>query len=196
MKKAFAGIGVFALFIGILLVTLPFANIFKTTSEAYQVPKSTVLIDRFGPILDFNPVPTTNWADGFSFSAGDLLNIQVNVNSSRGIDFSVNDGSNGVNSNVSPTAYLFYPNVTTVNTDWVVPKNSSYNFVFRSSSTFSPNDVHWQIEQLWNETDYRNVTKNIPLLPFQVIYVGVVIAFSGLAITTYGIMTSKKRRTG
>lgn len=193
MKKITVAIGTVILVVGILLTSFTFVALPENKTEAYQVPKSTVLVDRFGPILDFNPVPTTNWVDGFSFNTGALLNIQINVNSSRGIDFSVNDGSKGVNSNVSPTAYLYYPNVTMVNTDWVVPKNSSYNFVFSSSSDFNPNDVHWQIEQLWNETDYRNVTQNIPLLPFQIFYVGLIIALSGLAITVYGYEVSSFR---
>ena len=193
MKKRLIIIGVIALILGILLAAFTFVLIPKTTSEAYQVPKSTVLIDRSGPILDFDPVPTTNWVDGFTFSAGDSLNIQVNETSGQKIDFFVTDGSSGVNSNVGSNTYLTYPNVTVVNTDWVVPKNSSYNFVFSSSNAFSPNDVHWQIEKQWNETDYRRVAQNFPVLPFQVLYAGVVIALSGFAITIYGVIKRQTR---
>ncbi len=185
MKKVIVAIGIAILVLGILLTAFTFIAIPQNKTEAYQVPKSTVLIDRFGPILDFNPVPTTNWADGFTFSAGDSLNIQVNVNSTKGIDFSVNDGSSGVNSNVGSTTYLFYPNVTMVNTDWVVPKNSSYNFVFSSSSTFVPNDVHWQIEKVWNETDYRDVTENVPLIPLELSYVGAILSLAGIGLLVY-----------
>jgi hypothetical protein len=198
MKKAIACIGVFAFISGILLIALPSANVLKTTSEANQVPKSTVLVDRYGLLgPSFGVVaPTADWADGFTFTAGDLLNIQVNVNSSKRIDFFVCDEISGVNScHVGASTYLSYPNVTLVNTDWVVPKNSGYNFVFSSSGTVSANDVHWQINKLWNETDYRNVTQNTPLLPFQVVFVGVVVALSGLAIAVLGIITPKKRIT-
>jgi hypothetical protein len=185
MKKVVVAIGIVILVLGILLTAFTFIAIPENKTEAYQVPKSTVLIDRFGPILDFNPVPTTNWADGFTFSAGDFLNIQVNVTSGQRIDFYVSDGSNGLSSNVGSSPYLSYPNVTLLNTDWVVHRNSSYNFVFSSSSTFSPNDVHWQIEKLWNETDYRDVTKNVPLIPFELSYVGVVLSLAGIGLLVY-----------
>lgn len=107
------------------------------------------------------------------------------MTSGQKIDFYVTDGSNSVSTNVGSNPYLSYPNVTVVNTDWLVPKNSNYNFVFDSSGAVSANDVHWQIEKLWNETDYRSVAQNVRLLPFQVLYVGIIVALSGLVITIY-----------
>ena len=50
MKKTIVGIGVFALIVGILLVALPFVYIPKTTSEAYQVPKSMVIVGGWMPL--------------------------------------------------------------------------------------------------------------------------------------------------
>ena len=195
MKKVTVAIGTVILVLGILLTAFTFIAIPENKTESYQVPKSTVIVDQFGfsgpsVVVD----PTANWADGFTFSAGETLNIQVNVTSGQKIAFSVTDGSRSLNSNVdASTAYLFYPNVNMVNTDWVVPRNSSYNFVFSSSSTVSANDVHWQITKQWTETDYRSVTQNVRLLPFQVFYVGVIIALSGLAITVYGYEVSSFR---
>jgi hypothetical protein len=192
MKKAIVGIGVFAIIIGILLVALPFDYVPKTTSEAYQVPKSTVIIGSgWMPPIAF---PTTDMSKGTSLTAGDSLNIQVNVTSGKGINFYVNNGSLG---SVYPygITQLAYPNVTTISKDWIVPVNSSYAFVFNSTSQFTYNDATLLVTKHWNETAYRDITQNVRLLPFQVIYVGVVFALSGLAITTYGIITLKKRRT-
>jgi FlaG/FlaF family flagellin (archaellin) len=131
---------------------LPFVYVPKTTFEAYQVPKSTVLIGGFGPLFDV--APTSKVTDVLTLNAGDSLNIQVTVTSGKDIDFSVNDGS---------TTYLSYSNVTTVNKDWTVPQSSNYNFVFNSSSTFTSKDVTWQVTKHWTETAYRDVTQNVQI---------------------------------
>lgn len=164
MKKAIVAIGVFALIIGILLIALPFIYVPKITSEAYQVPKSMVLIGGFGPLFDV--APASKVTDGLTLNAGDLLNIQVNVILGKDIDFSVNDGS---------TTFLAYSNVTAVNKDWTVPQSSDYNFVFNSSGTFTSKDVTWQVTKQWTETAYRDVTQNVRFLPFEVFYVGVLL---------------------
>ena len=162
-EKSNCGYSVFALIIGVLLIALPFVYVPKTISESYS-PKSTVLISGFGPLMDV--APTYKVSDGISLNAGESLNIQVNVTSGNNIDFSVNNNS---------TTYLSYSNVTTVNIDWTVPQSSNYNFVFNSLSAFTSKDVSWQVTELSTETAYRDVTKNVELLPFDVSYVGVVL---------------------
>lgn len=192
MKKTITAVGILILVFGVLLASFTFTSFPEKKTEAYQIPKSTILVDGFGLLMpNLGLDPTANWSDGFTFSTGETLNIQVNVTSGQKIDFSVSDGSNGVSSNVGSSPYLSYSNVTVVNKDWVVPKNSTYNFVFRSSNSVPAKDVHWQIVNLWNETDYRSVIQNVPLVPFQVLYVGVGIALSGLAITVYGTRIKK-----
>ena len=193
MKKLMTAVGIVILVFGLLLASFTFIAFPESKTEAYQVPESTVIVDRFGlEGPSFGVVaPTADWADGFTFRSGDFLNIKVNVTSAQKIDFYVSDGSTSLSSNVGSSPYLSYPNVTMVNIDWIVPKNSNYNFVFSSSGTVSASDVNWQIVKLWNETDYRRVTQNVRLLPFQVIYVGVVVAISGLTIATYGILIPK-----
>lgn len=177
MKKKILVLGVFALFIGVLLIALPFANVPKTINESYQVPKSTVLIGGFGPLFDV--FPTSKVAEGTYLNASDSLNIQVNVTSGKDIDFSVNDGS---------TTYLSYSSVNTVNKDWIVPQSSNYNFVFNSVSTFTSKDVTWQVTKQWTETAYRDVTTNSQLLPFEFAYLGVALALVGIVgLTIYGV---------
>jgi hypothetical protein len=177
VEKAIVGIGVFALIIGILLIAFPFVYVPKTTSEAYQVPKSKVLIGAWGPLAFL--APTSEITEGTYLNAGDSLNIQVNVTSGKEIDFSVNDGS---------TTYLSYSRVTTVNEDWTVPQSSNYNFVFNSSSTFWVKDVTWQVTKHWTDTAYRDVTQNVQLLPFEFAYLGVALALVGLGLTIYGVV--------
>jgi hypothetical protein len=180
MKKAIVGIGVFALIIGILLIALPFVYVPKTTSEAYQVPKSMVLIGGWGPLAFVAPMSKVT--ETTYLNASDSLNIQVNVTSGKDIDFSVNDGS---------TTYLSCSRVTTVNKDWTVPQSSNYNFVFNSLSTFTPKDVTWQVTKHWTETAYRDATQNVQLLPFEFSYVGVVLSLAGIGILIYGIVKKK-----
>lgn len=196
MKKV-AATGLVILAFGLLLTASTFVNLPEEKTEAYHVSKSTVLVDRFGLIgPTFGVVnPTADWADGFTFNEGDSLNIQINVTSAKNINFYVDDGSKGLNSNLDSTIYLSYPNITVVNTDWVVPKNSSYDFVFSSLGKVSASDVHWQIVKHWNETDYRSVTQSVPLLPSPVLYAGIVIILSGLVITIIGT-SIRKRKVG
>jgi hypothetical protein len=107
MKKAIVGIGVFALIIGVLLISLPFVYVPKTVSEAYQVPKTSSIISQSFVVPPSTVTHTTY------LNVGDSLNIQVTVTSgaNRDVDFSVNDGS---------TTYLSYSRATTVNKDWTV----------------------------------------------------------------------------
>jgi hypothetical protein len=94
MKKVLVGIGVFDLIIGILLVALPSVYVSKTTSESYQVPKSTVIV---GGMLPLAIVAEANsMAKGEYLTAGDSLNIQVNATSGKDINFYVNSGVTGL----------------------------------------------------------------------------------------------------
>src|SRR3990170_656158 len=174
MKKAIVGIGVFALIIGVLLIALPFVYVPKTVSEAYQDPKSSAVFDE-----SFVVPPSTTTSTTY-LNAGDSLNIQVTVTSggNRDIDFSVNDGS---------TTYLSYSRATTVNKDWTVPLSSNYNFVYGNSfSWITSEDVTVQVTKHWTETAHRNVTTSNQLLPFEVAYLGVVLALVGIGLTIFG----------
>ena len=70
--------------------------------------------------------------------------------------------------------------------------SAQYSFVFNSSNLFSYKDVNILVTKQWSETAYRNVTQNVPLLPFEIVYVGAVIALAGMALTSCGVV---KRQT-
>ena len=89
--------------------------------------------------------------------------------------------------------YLFYPEVTTVNKDWIVPLSSKYDLVFNSSNLFTYKDVTLLVTKQWTETAYRDVTTNYRLLPFEFVYIGVVLTFVGIELTIYGAV--KKRNS-
>jgi hypothetical protein len=187
MKRATMAIGVFVLIIGILLIILPFVYIPSHSSEAYQIPKSKVIVGGWMPLA---PVaPATSMAKGAYLTAGDSLNIQVNATSGKAIDFYVNSGSTSLIYPYDGSAtQLFYPNVTTISKDWIVPVSSQYSFVFNSSSLFTYKDATLLVTKQWNETAYRDVTQNVQLLPFEFAYLGVVLALGGIGITIFGIV--------
>ena len=192
MNKALVALGVFACIIGILLTALPFVYIPTHRTQAYQIHQSEVIVGGWTPIAAI--APTTSMAKGAELTAGDSLNIQVNATSGMGINFFVNSGVTGLVYPYSGTATeLTYQNVTTLNEDWTVPVSSQYSFVFNSADPFSYKDVSIQVTKQWNDTAYRDVTQNVPLLPFQFFYLGLGIALSGLTIIVYGIRKRKIR---
>jgi len=175
-KKTFIAIGIFALVIGIILITLPYVYVPKTISEAYQVPKTASIISE-----SFVVPPSTITHTAY-LNQGDSLNIQVTVTSggNRDVDFSVNDGS---------TTYLSYSRATTVNKEWAVPLSSNYNFVYDNSfSWITSKDVTVQVTKQWTETAYRDVTTNSQLLPFEFAYLGVALALTGIGLTIFGVV--------
>jgi hypothetical protein len=137
-----------------------------------------VLLDGWGPLAVVGP--TKSAAKGDYLNAGDSLNIQVNATSGKGIDFSVN-AVNDVNDVLA--TYLFYPEVTTVNKDWIVPLSSEYYFVFNSSSLFTWKDVTLLVTKQWTETANRDVSTNHQLLPFEFVYLGVVLTLVGIGLS-------------
>ncbi len=133
--------------------------------------------------------PATSMAKGVELKAGDSLNIQINATSGKAIDFFVNSG---VTSLVYPYAgtanELSYQNITTLNKDWIVPTSSEYSFVFNSSNLFSYKDVSILVTKQWTDMVYRDIPQNVQLLPFEVIYFGIAIALSGVAIIVLGVI--------
>src|SRR5665647_848099 len=188
MKKIIA-IGVFALIVGILLIALSFVYIPSHTTQAYQIPKSEVIIGEWRPIAPVDP--SFSMAKGANLNFGDSLNIQVNATSGKDINLFINSGVTGLVYPFSGTTQLDFQNITTINKDWTVPISSQYAFVFNSTNLFSYKDASIQVTKQWNDTDYRDITQNAQLLPFQVLYVGIVIALLGLAIVIYGVRNPK-----
>ena len=174
MNKSVVGIGVFLLIIGIVLTVLPLIYVPQTTTEAYDDPKSSVVFDQ---PFDVPPSTTTHTA---YLDENDTINIQFEVTSGGNLDinFRLNDGS---------TTYLDYTRITSLDEDFTVPISSNYNFVFDNSfSTFTSKGVDVSITKQWTEIAYRDVTEELPLLPFEVLYVGIVLTFIGVGVAIFG----------
>jgi hypothetical protein len=187
MKKVIVGAGIFVRIVGIIIIIVPYVYVPKTVSEAYPVTKSTVVLPDFWGSLIVTPAQIGG--KGTYLNTNDSLNIWVNATSKKGIDFYVN-AVNQSNGDILAT-YLFYPDVTTVNKDWVVPLSSEYNFEFCSNYLFTRDDVSLLVTKYWTETAYRDVFKSYPVLPFDALYVGIVIVIIGIATSIYGLATRK-----
>ena len=176
--------------IGIVFIKLPFVYVPKTVSEDYQVPKSKVILGGWTGFAAYASFKDAT--KGTDLDAGDSLNIQVNATQSKHIDFSVS----AVNSNEEVTAtYLFYPDVSTLTVDWVVPLTSEYHFTFNSINLFTYKDATLLVTKQWTETAYRDVTKTYRLLPFEVVYLGAVLAFLGIGLTTFGVAKKEEPKS-
>ena len=186
MKKVILAIGISILLAGVFLSVLPYIYFPKVVAEEYQVPKSAVIFDGWGPLI---VTPAKTGGKGTYLNASDSLNIQVNAASGEGIDFYVN----AVNQSTGEVlaTYLFYPDITSVNTNWVVPLSSEYNFEFSSSSLFTRDDVSLLVTKLWTETAHRDVIENYSLIPFEAMHVGIVLVIAGIVISIYGFAMRK-----
>jgi hypothetical protein len=127
-------------------------------------------------------------------TAGDKLNIQVNATAGKNINLYVISGVTLLDYPYAGTTQTFFTNVTVLNENWTVPVSSQYAFVFNSTTPFSYRDVNIQVMKQTEQTAYRDIIGNVPLLPFEVLYFGIVIALSGMAITIFGIIKNKTKQ--
>lgn len=176
MKKTLLGIGVFLLIVGIVVLAFTFIDLPRTTTESYQVPKSSDIID------ESFTVPPETVTRTRSLTEGDSLNIQLEVTAggNKDIDFSVTDGI---------TTYISATRATTLDRDWTVPSNGTYYFVYDNSfSWITSKDVTTKVTKHWTETNYRDVTKYYPLLYYEFSYVGLILSFAGIGIVIWGFV--------
>jgi hypothetical protein len=189
MRKPIVAAVIIILAAGIVFCVLPFIYISETGSEAYEVPKSETIVGGWTGMAAF--ASFRDATKGTGLIAGDLLNIQVNATPSKGIDFYVN-AVNSSNGAILAT-YLFYPNVTNLNKDWIVPLTSEYNFVFSSSNLFTYRDATLLVTKHWTETDFRDVTTDYRLLPIEFVYLGAVFTSCGIGLSALFYLKKHKR---
>ena len=179
MRKVVISIITILFTLAVLLTVIPLIPLSKSTTEEYQTPKTKIILGNFISLL----LPTKTATKGTQLNASDTLNIQVNATAGKNIDFYVN-AVNSSNNKIMET-YLVYPNITSINKDWIVPINSSYHFTFESNNLFSYEDVSLLVTRHWTETDYKDVTTEYQLLPFEASYIGIVLVISGFGILAY-----------
>jgi len=128
-------------------------------------------------------------------TAGDKLNIQVNATAGKNINLYVISGVTLLDYPYAGTTQTFFTNVTVLNENWTVPVSSGqYAFVFNSTTPFSYRDVNIQVMKQTEQTAYRDIISNVPLLPFMVLYFGVAIAMSGMVIIVFAVIKNKPKQ--
>ena len=193
MNKTLVAIGIFAITLGIILSVLPLVNIPNHTTQAYTVLSQKKIIGEWHPIAPVDP--STSCAKGVGLTAGDKLNIQVNVTAGKDINLYIISGVTFLSYPYAGTTQTFFTNVTYLNENWTVPVSSGqYAFVFNSTTPFSYRDVNIQVMKQTEQTAYREIIDNSPLIPFEVFYFGVVVTISGSAITIFGIIKNKTKQ--
>ena len=183
MNKSIVGIGVFLLIVGIVLTVLPLIHVPQTTTEAYDDPKSSIV---FNQPFDVPPSTTTHIA---YLDESDTINIQFEVVSGGNLDitFRLNDGS---------TTYLEFGRITSIDEDFTAPISSNYNFVYDNSfSTFTTKGIDVLVTKQWTEIAYRDVTEDLPILPFEVLYVGLILTFVGVGVAIFGAVKKPTDKT-
>ncbi len=189
MRKPIVAAVIIILAAGIVFCVLPFVYLSETMSEAYEVPKSETILGGWTGMAA--SASFRDAAKGTGLVAGDLLNIQVNATPSKEIDFYVN-AVNSSNGAILAT-YLFYPDVTTLNKDWIVPLTSKYNFVFSSTNLFTYRDATLLVTKHWTETAYRDVTTDRRLIPIEFAYLGAVLISCGIGLSALFYLKKRKR---
>jgi hypothetical protein len=172
MKQPLVGLGIFIFVIAVILLALPFVNIPRTESQAYQVTQSTEIVS------EAFTVPPSSITHTVSLNVGDSISIHITVTSggNKDIDFYLTDAS---------TTYLSYSRATTINRDWTAPLTGTYNLVYDNSfSWFTSKDVDVHITKSWQETAYRDVTVNAPILPFFYVYGGIALIVTSAIFVT------------
>ena len=100
------------------------------------------------------------------------------------LDFSVNNGSQ---------TYLSYSKISHLpyNFLWAVPNSGNYSFVYDNSLSTTSKNVIAQLTSYWSEAEHHTVNLNRPIIPFDFVYVGVVLALTGISLVILGILKKK-----
>jgi len=117
-----------------------------------------------------------------NLTEGDLMHIEVEVTAGgdKDIDFYVTDGTQ---------FQVVAIRVTTVNrSDWVVPHNGTYQFVYDNNFSWDSKNVTSIVTSYWIETEYREVTRYLPLIPREFSYVGLILSLVGIGVFIYGLI--------
>jgi FlaG/FlaF family flagellin (archaellin) len=176
MRKTAIGIGITILVVGLVVMTLSLVNLPQATTEPYDVPKSSSMIN------ESFTVPPSTVTRTASLVAGDTINIQIEVTSggAKDINFNLN--------NVTLT-FISVSRITTYNRNWTVPSTGAYLFVYDNSfSTFTSKQVTTQVTKLWTEVAYRDITKYHPLLPYEFVYLGLLLLLAGIGVIAWGFI--------
>lgn len=189
MKRTIVGVGAFLLIIGIVILVFTSVDLPHTTTEPYQVPKSSDIIDESFTVSPDKVLRTR------VLTGGDILHVELEVTAGgdKEIDFYVNKTTvelwGQTVTVVNTIVFKADTRVTTVDANWTVPSNGTYHFVYDNSfSWITSKGVTTKVTKHWSETNYRDVTKYYPLIPYEFSYVGLILSLAGIGVLIFGFI--------
>lgn len=175
MNKTIVGIGVLIYIIGMVMLVFSLIGPPRNVTKSYQVQKSSEKMNE-----SFTVSPGI-FVRMLNFTEGDLVHIEVEVTAGgdKDIDFYVTDGTQ---------FQVVATRVTTVNrSDWEVPHNGIYQFIYDNDFSWDPKNVTSIVTSYWIETEYREVTRYLPLIPREFLYVGLILSLVGIGVLIFGL---------
>jgi len=178
MNKEIVGMGILLLVVGCAmllgsLVIIPFA-----TARPVLLPQGSYLI------TESFTLPSGYTSHNKTLSDGDNLHIIVEVKSggNLNIDFYVMDELNYSmwKADESASPEISRINITTYDSDWVVPYDGTWYFVYDNAFGSASKDVTALVTKHWTETYHRPTTVYRPLIPSEWSYLGVAVLLGGV----------------
>lgn len=184
MKKTIVRIGVFLYIIGMATVEFALIGLPRTITESYQVPNSLEIMN------ESVTVSPGIFIRLMFLTEDDSLRIQLEVTAggNREIDFYVRDAT---------TIHIVAIRVSTVDRNWTVPYNGTYQFVYDNGFSLTDSkNVTTIVTKHWTETEYREVFKFHPLIPHEFSYVGLILSSAGIGILIFGLIEQETPEVG
>lgn len=176
MKKTIVRIGAFVYIIGMVMVAFSLIGPPRTITEQYQVQNSSEEMNESVTVSPGIFIRMLNLTEGHSVH----IQVEVTAGGDKDIDFYVTDGTK---------IHIVDIRVTTVNrSDWTVPHNGTYQFVYDNNFSLDSKNVTSIVTKYWIETEYREVTRYLPLIPHEFSYVGLILSSVGIGVFIYGLI--------
>jgi len=178
MKKTIMRVSFFLYIVGVVVLVFALVGLPRAATEPYGVPNSSEIVNEFFEVSPGIFIRMLN------LTGGDSLGIQLNVTAGgdEGIDFSVIYGT---------AVYIDEMEITTLHRNWTVPSNGTYQFVYDNSYSLISKNVTTIVTRYWTEIEYREVIKNLPLLPREFSYVGLILSSVGMGVLIFGLTKHK-----
>ena len=174
MKKTIVRIGAFVYIIGMVMVAFSLIGPPRTVTESYQVPNSSEEMNESVTVSPGIFIRILNLTEG------DLhIQVEVTAGGDKDIDFYVTYGTK---------FHVVDIRVTTVDRNWTVPYNGTYQFVYDNNFSWDSKNVTSIVTKYWIETEYREVTRYLPLIPHEFSYVGLILSSVGIGVFIYGLI--------
>lgn len=147
----------------------------RTITEQYQVQNSSEEMNESVTVSPGIFIRTLNLTEGDSVH----IQVEVTAGGDKDIDFYVGDGTK---------IHVVGIRITTVDRNWTVPYNGPYQFVYDNNFSWDSKNITSIVTKYWIETEYREVTRYLPLIPHEFSYVGLILSSVGIGVFIYGLI--------